>query len=63
MAEVVPNPTNPKITGLKNLSTRPWTATLVTGEKKDIQPGLSVRLAIGTKIHFGVLEGIVEQAS
>jgi hypothetical protein len=62
VAEVVPNPTDASIIGLKNLSTRAWTATLPSGERKDIEPGRSGRLAVGTKFHFGVLEGVVEQA-
>jgi len=57
VAEVVPNPADPSIAGLKNLSTRAWAATLSGGERKSIEPGRSVRLAVGTKVHFGVLEG------
>ena len=60
VAEVVPNPTDPSIAGLKNLSTRTWIAMLSGGERKNIEPGRSVRLAVGTKVHFGVLEGVIE---
>jgi hypothetical protein len=60
VAEVVPNPADPSIVGLKNLSTNAWTATLSGGERKEVEPGRSIRLAAGTKVHFGVLEGVVE---
>jgi hypothetical protein len=61
VAEVVANPADPSVAGLKNLSARAWTATLASGERKDIGPGRSIRVAAGTKIHFGVLEGVIEE--
>jgi hypothetical protein len=60
VAEVVPNPNESGSLGLKNLSTRAWKATLASDEEKDVPPGRSIRLAVGTRIHFGVFEAVIE---
>lgn len=60
VAEVVPHPTDPGSCGLKNLSTQPWTATVSNAEQRQIEPGRSIRLVIGTEIRFGALKGKVE---
>lgn len=52
VAEVVRNPQEPAVLGLKNLSQRVWTARLVGGEQRQIEPGRSLRLAVGTKVSF-----------
>jgi len=46
--------------GLRNLSTRPWSATMPNGKQKQVEPGKNVRLATGITIEFGVLKGRIE---
>jgi len=57
LAAVTPHPTEPSIWGLKNLSRHTWSATNQSGEVKDVGPGRSVTLAVGTRINFGRAEG------
>lgn len=57
VAEVNRHPTDPKIWGLKNLSSEKWVCTTAEGAVKDVEPGRSVTLAVGTKINFGKIEG------
>lgn len=47
------NPANPSIWGLKNLSDRKWNSTTADGNVREVEPGRSVALAVGTKINFG----------
>jgi eukaryotic-like serine/threonine-protein kinase len=56
-AEVAQHPTNKSIWGLKNLSHEKWVSTTADGQVRDIEPGRSVTLSVGTKIHFGEAEG------
>jgi hypothetical protein len=58
-AEVVRNPTNPDVLGLKNLSGTPWSAVMPGGSPQQIEGGRSLRLAVGTKINFGTVQGEV----
>jgi hypothetical protein len=60
VAEVVRNPKQPETLGLKNTSTRNWWATTANGEKRQIEPGKSIKFASGTKINFGDVEGVLE---
>ena len=60
VAEVTAHPNDPKQLGLKNLSTRPWKATMPDGSRKDIGVGKNVRLVPGVEIDFGVLKGRIE---
>jgi hypothetical protein len=55
--EVVRNPQDPSALGLKNLTGHAWTATTPGGEPRTVEPGRSIRLAVGTKIDFGVVRG------
>ncbi|HKQ51089.1 MAG TPA: hypothetical protein VJT74_01880 [Pyrinomonadaceae bacterium] len=57
VAEVTRHPTQPHVWGLKNLSPQKWSATNQSGEVKDVGPGRSVTLAVGTRINFGRAEG------
>jgi serine/threonine protein kinase len=57
LATVTPHPTEPNVWGLKNLSRQNWSATNTRGEVKDVAPGRSVTLAMGTRINFGRAEG------
>ncbi len=56
-AEVNRHPTNPNIWGLKNLSQEKWVITTPDGTVKDVDPGRSVTLTVGTRINFGKREG------
>ena len=55
--EISRHPTDPSIWGIKNLSERKWVSSTVEGKLRDIEPGKSVPLAVGTKIQFGSSEG------
>jgi serine/threonine protein kinase len=57
VAAMTQHPTNPNIWGLKNISTEKWVSKLADGTVKDVEPGRSVSLAVGTKILFGKSEG------
>ncbi|MGI8566042.1 MAG: protein kinase domain-containing protein [Pyrinomonadaceae bacterium] len=57
VAEVAAHPTNPQIWGLKNTSKDKWVITLADGAVRDVEPGRSVTLAIGTEIQFGDTKG------
>lgn len=57
IAAVTKHPIDPEIWGLKNLSLQTWSTTNHKGEVKDVSPGRSVTLALGTRINFGHAEG------
>lgn len=57
VAAMTQHPTNPNIWGLKNVSDEKWVSKLADGAVKDVEPGRSVSLAVGTKIQFGKSEG------
>jgi serine/threonine protein kinase len=57
VAEISQHPQDPSIWGLKNLSSKKWTTKSVDGAIQEIEPGRSVRLAVGTVINFGAIEG------
>lgn len=57
VAEVTQHPKDPSIWGLQNLSDEKWVSTTADGTVKDVEPGRSVTLAVGTNINFGKTEG------
>lgn len=57
VAVVTQNPKNPSIWGIKNCSNEKWVITTADGNIKDVEPGRTVTIAIGTKINFGKTEG------
>ncbi|MEN3326516.1 MAG: eukaryotic-like serine/threonine-protein kinase [Acidobacteriota bacterium] len=57
VAAVTKHPVDPEIWGLKNVSMQTWSTTNQKGEVKDVSPGRSVTLALGTRINFGHTEG------
>jgi len=57
VAAVIHHPKDPSIWGLKNLSNEKWIITTADGAIKDVEPGRSVTLAVGTKVNFGKTEG------
>ena len=60
VAAVAAHPTSPNVWGLKNLSQEKWVVGMADGTVKDVEPGRSVTLAVGTRIHFGKTEGEVK---
>jgi len=59
VAEIVINPADPKIWGLKNLTKEKWVMTTPDGSNKDVEPGKSATLGTGVKINFGKIEAEV----
>jgi Ca-activated chloride channel family protein len=57
VAEVVPNPKDPSVLGLKNHSCRAWSATLPDGSSRRVDSGRSLALQSRTVIHFGPYDG------
>jgi hypothetical protein len=55
VAEVVVNPKDPSVFGLKNLSKSIWAITTPESVTRRIEPGQSVQLRPGMKINFGEL--------
>ena len=55
-AAVTRHPAQPQVWGLKNLSDEKW-VVVGTGTITEVPPGRSVALAMGTRIHFGRVEG------
>ena len=62
IAEIVPNPGDASMLGLRNLSDRIYRAVLPSGEAIDIARGETARLASGVVIDFGGIEGRVQPA-
>lgn len=58
VAEVIENPSQPGVLGLKNWSNSTWVVTTYSGDQKLIHPGQSIRLAEGTSISFGSITGV-----
>lgn len=52
VAEVVQNPKNPKIWGLKNHTSNPWTGTKKDGSTLTVEPGRAAILTNGLVIQF-----------
>ncbi|NET43465.1 vWA domain-containing protein [Okeania sp. SIO2B3] len=57
VAKVNPNPKDPSVLGLQNLSHQTWVATMVNGESKNIEPTRTLKLVAGTQINFGSVRG------
>ena len=55
VAEVSANPNDPGMLGLKNLSNQLWEVTTDRGERRELAPGRSIRIARGMKIQLGDL--------
>jgi RsiW-degrading membrane proteinase PrsW (M82 family) len=56
IGEVNSNPNDPRILGLKNLSSRAWSVT-TSGRTTSVNSGQSVRLVAGSQIDFGQARG------
>lgn len=57
IAEVVPNPHNPSLFGLKNLTSEAWTFTKPDGTVMDVPAGRAVPILAGNKVNFGPVTG------
>ena len=57
MSVLVQHPTQPGVWGLKNLCGEKWVSTTAEGAVRDVEPGRSVTLAVGTRLNFGKVEG------
>lgn len=55
--EVVQNPGNPKLWGIKNLSRDNWTYHKADGTQVPVTPGRSAAIARDAKVDFGQLTG------
>jgi serine/threonine protein kinase len=56
LAEVAGHPADARLLGLKNLTGESWSAT-VDGTVHEVQPGRSMAVSNGTRIHFGKVDG------
>lgn len=52
LGQVVRNPANPNVCGLRNLTAGPWTATATDGKTIEIQPHKAVPLSAGLKVNI-----------
>jgi RsiW-degrading membrane proteinase PrsW (M82 family) len=59
VAEVTRNPNDPSVLGLTNLSTAVWEAMSASGTRRQIGTGQTIKLAAGTRIDFGSIDGEV----
>ncbi|MEI9811737.1 MAG: PrsW family glutamic-type intramembrane protease [Acidobacteriota bacterium] len=59
VAEVTRNPQDPAVLGLTNLSLSTWVIVTSSGSQRQILNGQTVKLAQGTKINFGEIDGEV----
>lgn len=59
LAVVRQHPQNPQVWGLHNRAPGKWVTTAPDGTVRDVEPGRSVTLAAGVKIHFGPVDGEV----
>jgi DNA-binding helix-hairpin-helix protein with protein kinase domain len=57
VAALVRHPTQPGVWGLKNLCGEKWVSTTAEGAMRDVEPGRSVTLVVGTRVNFGKIEG------
>jgi RsiW-degrading membrane proteinase PrsW (M82 family) len=60
IAEIVANPGEPGVLGLRNLSDRVYRAKMPTGKTTNVANGQIVRLSVGVMIDFGGIEGVVQ---
>ena len=60
IADIASNPNDATMLGLRNLSDRPYRATLINGKTVDLTNGQSVLLAPGIVIDFGGIKGVVQ---
>jgi DNA-binding helix-hairpin-helix protein with protein kinase domain len=52
LGQVVQNPANPRVWGIKNLTASPWTAVLPDGTTKEYGPQIAFPLNVGMKVNI-----------
>jgi DNA-binding helix-hairpin-helix protein with protein kinase domain len=52
IGQVVQNPSNPQVWGIRNMTQNPWTATFADGSTKEIASQKAVTLTPGTKLNI-----------
>lgn len=57
IAEVVQNPRDPRLLGLKNLTQDVWTITSPEGVVVEVPPGKAAPILAGNKVNFGPISG------
>jgi hypothetical protein len=62
-AEVCPNPADPAVLGVRNLSSRPWRCIAASGSAYHVSSGHAFRLSSGCTIDFGNARGRVGAAA
>ena len=60
VAEVSHNPNDPKILGIKNLSSTAWQYVNPAGKEVALPAGKSAKLVRGARIRFGAIDGAIE---
>lgn len=60
VGEVVQNPANPSVWGLRNLTSSAWTAMFADGAAKEIPSQRAAPLTVGLKLQFGPSTGEIE---
>lgn len=63
VGEVVPNPNNPKLWGIKNQSGDNWTYSKADGTQVPVPQGRSAAIVKGAKIDFGQLTGEFQEGA
>jgi eukaryotic-like serine/threonine-protein kinase len=53
LGQVVQNPANPQVWGIRNVSTASWMATMPDGASREIPPGKAVPINPGIKLRMG----------
>jgi serine/threonine protein phosphatase PrpC len=53
VAEISRSRNQPAALEVKNLSHQPWLATVPNGDQREVEPGKTIALEVGTKIDFG----------
>ena len=62
VGQVVRNPSDPNVWGLRNMSGQRWSSALPDGRVVDVDPGRSVTLAPGVRVQFGKTEGEIRSS-
>jgi hypothetical protein len=63
VTEVVANPKDRDVLGLKNLSKSIWSVVMPDGNLRKIEPGQSLQLRVGAKINFGEVKAEIASLS
>ena len=54
------NPDDPKMLGLKNLSTESWRVETVGRGTRELSPGRSIRIERGVRLKLGSAEAVIK---